>query len=633
LCEENITTMKHELNRCDRECDIPESSDFVPTRLLDLSANETTDGIRLIESEKECPNETLQYAALSYCWGSASEAQTALRTDRSSLESHLTNIPLNSTFGVVQEAITTARSLSIRYLWIDALCIIQGDLTDWKKESETMESVYGNAYVTIVAMASPSCHKGFLHRPATIELRFKSSIRQDFQGTYYLRHQKRHSKLESTWMTDETYPTFLIADLDYTHHRWSNRAWTVQEEGVSRRIIGFGSSRIYFECATRFVTESSPGPWQVSKSKNVEAEMKRRYKIGSVEMKERLYSVWASDIGGYSDRELTDPRDKLPAISAMAKRVQNFSGGEEKYLAGLWEGDLLLGLLWMMDGSEVEGLVKLLARSSLRPYIAPTWSWANQESGLTFLRTDLEDLEIRDFRPECEITSAWTKLEDSSNIYGRIQDAGLIVNAKLIPFKSVLPESFCTNLREYWFFRFDERGTVDLDLDWISNEEEIHQQDVFMLLLGSTYHSTGSKRTDSSEDDDTSLHEIDDTGSDNDNHSDLGKSDCHDAAGDNYTSPKRRIYISSNEDDVLGLGKAEDNLLGSSQCSIGTTDSVVQDETYRNERKAWGIVLHPADEDGKYVRIGQFSCEPSGDGSLSGFWMFDSCDFQRVEII
>ena len=433
-------------------------------------------------------------------------------------------------------------------------------------------------------------------------------------------------------MTDEHYPTFFVADLDWDDHRWSSRAWTLQEQAVSRRLLGFGSSRIYFECATRLVIESSIGPWQEWKSNNVEAEIKRRYKVGSAKMKERLYSEWASDIGGYSDRKLTDPRDKLPAISAMAKRVQKLAGGEEKYLAGLWEGDLPLGLLWVVDEPEVEGLVKLLARSSLRPYISPTWSWASQETAVTFLYDPVEGLKRHDIRPECEIASAWTKLEDSSNVYGRIQDAGLIVNAKLVSFKSVLPESWCTDLEGWWFFHFNERGTVDLDLDWISNEEELHQQDVFMLLLASTYHSTGSKQRDSSKDNDTSLHEIDDTSSDNDNHdasvknnhADLGNIDCHAAARNDHTGPERRTHISSNDDDVFGLGKAEDNLLGSSQCSIGTTDSVVQDKTHRNERTAWGIVLHPADEDGKYVRIGQFSCEPADDGSLSGFWMFDS---------
>jgi hypothetical protein len=358
-------------------------------------------------------------------------------------------------------------------------------------------------------------------------------------------------------------------------------------------------------------------------------------------MKERLYSIWASDVGGYSGRELTDPRDRLPAIIAVAKRVQKLAGGEETYLAGIWEGDLPLGLLWSVDRPKIEGLVELLSRSSLPPYVSPTWSWATQESCTTSLRTTLEDLKGHDFRPECEIVSVWTDLEDSSSVYGRIQNAGLIVNARLVSFKSMLPESQCGNFEGWWLFDFDERGIVYFDLDWISNEEELRRQDISMLLLASIFHSTSSEQTDASEDDNTSLHEVDNTGSDNDNcdtsvkdnYIDLGKSDCHDAAGENHTGQERRTHFSSNEDDVFGLSEASGNHLGSIECSIGTTDSVVQDETYRNERKAWGILLHSAEEDGKYVRIGRFSCEPTDDGSSSGLWMFDSYDFQSVEIV
>jgi hypothetical protein len=641
LCKENITKMKYELNRCHRECDVSKRTDFVPTRLLDLSANETTDGIRLIESEKLCLNEALQYAALSYCWGSASDAKTALKTDRSSLESHLTNIPVNSTFGVVQDAIVTARSLSIRYLWVDALCIIQGDSIDWKKESQIMESVYGNAYVTIAALSSPSCHKGFLQRPAVIELRFISSIRQGFQGTYYLRHQRYHQKLESGWMTHEYYPTLLVADLDLKHQRWSNRAWTYQEQESSRRLLGFGSSRIYFQCATRFVKESSPGPWQKSESVNVEAELDRKYKYGSVKRKEKLYTAWALSVEVYSARELTDPRDKLPAISAIAERVQKLAGGEEIYLAGTWKGDLPLGLLWSINEPEVEALATLLARSSLPPFISPTWSWASQEIAVTFLRSELEIEKGHDFRPECEIASVWTKLEDSSNVYGRIQDAVLIVNARLVLFEPVVSEDKCMSLGGWWELDFDEEGSVELDLDWVSDEEELHLQDVFMLLLASTLHSPGSEGTDTSEDDDTSSLEDDDTGSTNnychasvkDDYTDSGKSDCHDVAGDNHNGQENSTHINSNQYDGFGSGNAEDNHSGSSQCSIGTTGSVVQDKTCGRERKAWGILLHPAEEEGKYVRIGQFSWIPKDGGSSSGLRAFDSCNFQSVEII
>ena len=50
---------------------------------------------------------------------------------------------------VLQEAIKVCRALSIRYLWVDCLCIIQDDVSDWESESALMSLVYGHALVNL----------------------------------------------------------------------------------------------------------------------------------------------------------------------------------------------------------------------------------------------------------------------------------------------------------------------------------------------------------------------------------------------------------------------------------------------------------------------------------------------------
>ncbi|CAE7186803.1 HET domain protein pin-c2 [Pyrenophora teres f. teres] len=62
-------------------------------------------------------------------------------------------VQLTKTF---QEAVQTTRALGIRYLWIDSLCIIQGDPDDWAREASQMSLVYQNALITIAAAASKS---------------------------------------------------------------------------------------------------------------------------------------------------------------------------------------------------------------------------------------------------------------------------------------------------------------------------------------------------------------------------------------------------------------------------------------------------------------------------------------------
>jgi hypothetical protein len=53
-----------------------------------------------------------------------------------------------------QEAITITRALSVPYIWIDCLCIIQEDGEDWNIEAPRMEQVYGNSYLNLAALAS-----------------------------------------------------------------------------------------------------------------------------------------------------------------------------------------------------------------------------------------------------------------------------------------------------------------------------------------------------------------------------------------------------------------------------------------------------------------------------------------------
>ena len=53
-----------------------------------------------------------------------------------------------------REAIEVARRLEVEYIWIDSLCIIQDDQTDWITESARMSNVYQRATCNIAATAS-----------------------------------------------------------------------------------------------------------------------------------------------------------------------------------------------------------------------------------------------------------------------------------------------------------------------------------------------------------------------------------------------------------------------------------------------------------------------------------------------
>lgn len=49
----------------------------------------------------------------------------------------------------LQDAIRTARKLGFHYIYVDALCIIQGDAVDWAYQSSNMTEVYGRSSLTM----------------------------------------------------------------------------------------------------------------------------------------------------------------------------------------------------------------------------------------------------------------------------------------------------------------------------------------------------------------------------------------------------------------------------------------------------------------------------------------------------
>lgn len=53
-----------------------------------------------------------------------------------------------------KDAIITTHKLGLQYIWIDSLCIIQDQLSDWEIEAKDMGRIYKNSEVTIAALKS-----------------------------------------------------------------------------------------------------------------------------------------------------------------------------------------------------------------------------------------------------------------------------------------------------------------------------------------------------------------------------------------------------------------------------------------------------------------------------------------------
>lgn len=157
----------------------------------------------------------------------------------------------------------------------------------------------------------------------------------------------------------------------------AKRGWVFQEFILARRTLNFGCNQILFECSQSKCCEVFPQglPKHLQYTANMfsEASQSKNPLVWHTGTMYKTFTEpfpvafinWGQLIWGYTNLALSYDIDKLPAVSGVAREFQKTM--KCRYLAGLWEDNLLAQLLW---SSTYQGLT--------RPenYRAPSWSWA-----------------------------------------------------------------------------------------------------------------------------------------------------------------------------------------------------------------------------------------------------------------
>jgi len=289
----------------------------------------------------ECPTRP-RYGTLSYSWGSHNN----IKLLSENLEFFMKEIPSEELPKTFKDAIEITKSFGLDFLWIDAMCIIQDSEEDWQKESSLMSSVYGGSSITIAASTARDARQGCFLRPAL----FSGGLRARITDGGCQRVQDFRSQEVYEESTSQTY--------------LATRAWALQEKMLPPRTIHFGDRGAFWECRTTIASEDLPDGFP---AQLVRPLVRRRSTT-------KMIHLWSQIVRLYSAANLTFTKDKLPALSGVARLAYDETG--DQYLAGLWKGQIEEQLCWNRWRTK--------AAWRPTPWRAPSWSWTSVDGKVSW---------------------------------------------------------------------------------------------------------------------------------------------------------------------------------------------------------------------------------------------------------
>lgn len=326
------------------------------------------------------------FIALSHRWDDDTELSktTGENYPNRKLGNSFENIPQ-----LFQDVFNLASRLDIPFVWIDSFCIVQDSDEDWDEESKKMGDYYCQARFTIAATTSNLYTGEPAPGPQIACLPYRNRSGQQ-QGHFYV--------FPSDYGRMKRYKEQI------SESELLSRGWVFQEWHLSRRVICFTPSGMFFQCRKKLPTtelgeivDGSSGPFQNSSN---ELSLKAFWTLGDTP--EDLCSRWEGMIDSYSRLKFKRPKDdRVVALRGIAQEFEStlasqierqtrIAASENKFVAGLWLWCIGRGLLWQQVG---RGIHERLSSF-------PTWSWASIYSAT---RWEIQDYKSVTRILECRI--------------------------------------------------------------------------------------------------------------------------------------------------------------------------------------------------------------------------------------
>ena len=431
-----------------------------PKRLIDVRPLAGARTPRLHICGEPLESKDLEYAILSHCRDSDyHETDDILKLTSHNYESMKSGIDFDSLASNFRDAISITRALDLRYLWIDALCIMQDSPEEWESETAKIPGYFTQSELCIAATLSPNPQHGILY-PRMIA---GESV-------------KLSSEAEDLGVRSIAGDVLSIIPLRGLMNPWPparppianqplNKACkTLQERLFSKRIVHFTEQQMVWQCQTCLIGEDGQiGEDRGKVSRNMVSLLgsplrPRSQEIAGVNDSEHFrdpeldfilgesYSLdealidirWYDILYEYTKLSISDPSKLLPYFSGVAEETRRRTGAS--YLAGLWSSDGELpfrSLIWQS-----------LKRDVRANNGSPSWSWSSIIGPVThpclhMVRLDHPGARIdwvttgedtREREIKCDYTDSQIKIISSkvdlatSHSFGQVRGAELVIS-------------------------------------------------------------------------------------------------------------------------------------------------------------------------------------------------------------
>ncbi|KLU89813.1 hypothetical protein MAPG_08782 [Magnaporthiopsis poae ATCC 64411] len=291
-----------------------------------------------------------RYATLSYVWGGA----ITFRLGKANKANLLTRVGFSLALGCLPKTIVDTmdllRQLGEQYLWVDALCLVQDDPDDVQLGVAIMDRIFETAAFTVAAAGGSNADSGL------------DGFRSE-GAAYFSRRKRRVEIVDGRAMAAfASLPALLEATV------WSKRAWTFQEQILSRRMLYFVDQQVFFHCPARLSSE-----WLVDSVPSF-PESTCGLTIGVHPSNGLSYSVFMSLLRQYTSRKLTFEDDAMRAMAGIIRRFSELP----VFQGGFFQG---------MPRSSFDGFLLFSSRcssSTRRRCGFPSYSWTGWAGPLEY---------------------------------------------------------------------------------------------------------------------------------------------------------------------------------------------------------------------------------------------------------